>query len=375
MSAEEPDQESEATEAQLDPAVTPELFREWRSPRLGTANPERMNNPVWEWLIRSKLCAYIANQRLNGPDAMDAGPAWCFNRYGQSSTQLPDGRIVLIAGEHEDHYDPDFYIYNDVVVLHADGKSDIYGYPPEAFPPTDFHSATLVGNRIVIIGCLGYPADRKPEITPVFILNLESFIVSPVQTSGTAPGRLYEHEAILADEGDCILVRNGKLDCGEKVSLLVENIDDWKLHLMDWRWERLTERRWERWAVVRKDLKPNHLWQIGQAVWSQSVGWNKEYQQQIEELKQSLGAPPELNLRTTLFSPAIPHEPLPQKKDSHNVYRIKVEGVKVRYVEHHHSVQMTVEGELPPATIETLTADLTYKISALENAPAGLKQL
>ena len=26
------------------------LFHEWRSPRLGTANPERMNNPVWDEL-------------------------------------------------------------------------------------------------------------------------------------------------------------------------------------------------------------------------------------------------------------------------------------------------------------------------------------
>jgi hypothetical protein len=46
----------------LDPAVTPELFREWRSPRLGRSNPERVNNPVWEWLITTKLNAYSANQ-------------------------------------------------------------------------------------------------------------------------------------------------------------------------------------------------------------------------------------------------------------------------------------------------------------------------
>ena len=37
----------------LDPAVTPELFREWRSPRFGRSNPERLNNPV----LRDKLTA------------------------------------------------------------------------------------------------------------------------------------------------------------------------------------------------------------------------------------------------------------------------------------------------------------------------------
>jgi negative regulator of sigma E activity len=78
---------------------------------------------------------------------------------------------------------------------------------------------------------------------------------------------------------------------------------------------------------------------------------------------------------TKLFSPEIPHEVLPKKQDVYNVHRIKVEGVLVRYVENMHSVQMTVEGELPPATIEALASDLTYKLSALENAPVVLKQL
>ena len=35
-------------DVEVDPAVTPELYRQWRAPRRGGANPERMNNPVWE---------------------------------------------------------------------------------------------------------------------------------------------------------------------------------------------------------------------------------------------------------------------------------------------------------------------------------------
>jgi hypothetical protein len=99
-----------------DVSVTPELFTKWRSPRYGNANPERMNNPVWEWLVRCRVSAYWANEEFDGPSSFDAGPCWCFRRFGQSKTQLPDGRTVLIGGEHEDFYDPDFYIYNDVVV-------------------------------------------------------------------------------------------------------------------------------------------------------------------------------------------------------------------------------------------------------------------
>ena len=100
--------------------------------------------------------AYQATQLLGGPSALEAGPGWCFDRFGQSTTVLPDGREVLIAGEHEDYYDPDFFIYNDVVVRAPDGKVAIYGYSKEAFPPTDFHTATLLPDSIVLIGSLGY---------------------------------------------------------------------------------------------------------------------------------------------------------------------------------------------------------------------------
>lgn len=45
-----------------------QLFREWRSPRIGNSNPERLNNPVWEWLIHTRINAFEANQTLGGPD-------------------------------------------------------------------------------------------------------------------------------------------------------------------------------------------------------------------------------------------------------------------------------------------------------------------
>ena len=95
---------------------------------------------------RSRLDAYRANQVLQGPPSIDAGPMWCFERFGQSTTPL--GAVtVLIGGEHEDHYDPDFHIYNDLVVIAPGGGTEIYGYPRSVFPPTDFHSATPTDSR------------------------------------------------------------------------------------------------------------------------------------------------------------------------------------------------------------------------------------
>ncbi len=65
-------------------------------------------------------------------------------------------RLVQIAGKHEDFYDPDFYIDNDVIVHDTKGKFKIYSYPEEVFSPTDSHSATFPDRFIYIIGSIGY---------------------------------------------------------------------------------------------------------------------------------------------------------------------------------------------------------------------------
>ena len=161
--------DSGAARIEPGPDVTPELFRVWRSPRLGAQNPERLTNPVWDWLVRSRISAYASSQHfgIGGSE-----PGWSFARFGQSTTTLDDGRVVYIAGEHEDHYDPDFHIYNDVVIRHPDDRIEIFGYPRDAFPPTDFHSATVAGNKIILIGNLGYPNDRRPGTTQVVSIDL-----------------------------------------------------------------------------------------------------------------------------------------------------------------------------------------------------------
>lgn len=334
-----------------------------------------MNNPVWEWLIRSRLNAYQANERFNGPSASDAGPAWCFDRFGQSSTQLPDGRSVLIGGEHEDFYDSDFYIYNDVVVLHPNGMIDIFGYPRDIFPPTDFHSATLVGNRIIILGRLGYPEERQAGITSVALLDLQSFSVSKVATSGGPPGWLHGHNAALSQDQSSILVSQGLLDRCDGNGELVENIDEWGLRLQDWSWECLIERRWQRWAVRRRDRKPNRLWGVRQALFKRQVRWEKEFSREVEELTKALGAEPDLDLALELYQPDLPHEEIPKVESEYNVFRIRINGVVVRYVEDSHSVQVTIEGDLPQASAQTLVSDLVTKLSTLENAPYEANQL
>ena len=67
------------------------------------------------------------------------------------------------------------------------------------FPPTDFHTATLCGDEIIVIGNLGYGADRQPGSTQVMRLSLDNFSISRIETSGAMPGWISEHRARLDD--------------------------------------------------------------------------------------------------------------------------------------------------------------------------------
>jgi hypothetical protein len=179
-------------------------FRKAPSRRFGTRNPELMTEPFWDGMIRSGISAYQAGRLLGG--TRDDSPIWCANRFGQSITFLRDGRIVQIGGEHEDSYDEDFCIYNDVFVHQPDGAIHIFGYPQSLFPPTDFHTATLVGDQIYIVGSLGYRGTRKYGTTPVYRLDTASLQIEQVETQGTPPGWIYSHRATLPSNHEiCIL--------------------------------------------------------------------------------------------------------------------------------------------------------------------------
>jgi hypothetical protein len=357
------------------PEVTRE-FLEWRNPRYGRSNPERMDNPVWEWLVRSRLSAYYANENFKGPDPFDAGPGWCFNRFGQCRTTLPDGRIFLIAGEHEDAYDPDFHIYNDLVIRHPDGRIEIFGYPREIFPPTDFQSATLVDDDIVLIGCLGYPHQRKPGTTPVLILNSKSLAIASVTTNGTPPGWIYKHTAQFAPDRSCIIISGGmieRMDGGS--SQTVENIDKWRLHLDGWRWERMSEKNWPRWEFRRPDGKAFHLFWLEQATWAQQSHPRDKMEEILGKLEEATGARPNLSIYEARFRPPVAYESLPREEGEYRVTRIRVSGVVVRYVEDMHTIRLTIEGTLSRENEDQITGDLAQKLSALENEAVECKRL
>lgn len=205
--------------------------------RFGRENPEVMDIPFWREMVRAGISAYEAKAQFGDTDSME--PTWCYSRYGTSFTELPDGRFVQIGGEHEDFYDPDFCIYNDVVINERSGNLEIIGYPSEVFPPTDFHSATLIDGHIYIIGGLGYSGSRKFGITPIYRLDCRTWKMESLESFGNNPGWIYDHTATLS-EPRSLIISGGKV--GQEINgeeRHTDNLDRFCLNLSNMRWRRI----------------------------------------------------------------------------------------------------------------------------------------
>jgi hypothetical protein len=298
-----------------------------------------MQLEFWEWMIRGgenlpaqqegilgQLGQMMRDGKLkarNGPwRARDVfhipinredGPIWTFDRMGATHTELPDGRVVCIGGEHEDDYDPDFFIYNDVIVIGPSDQIAIYGYPIEVFQQTDFHTATLVDGRIIIVGCFGYPVDCRPGSTPVYVLDLEGYRITAMETSGQMPGWIFRHTAEI-DSAGIITIRRGQVhEMTGGQPRTRRNLEDFTLDIRSGIWRRLTNRNWRQYSICREDRE-----------------WF--------ELDQS----PE---GLTLLPRNIEHSIEPCEDD--RSVRIRVGGVPVSLTVSIDSIEVIVEGELP----------------------------
>ncbi len=364
------------------PEVTPKLFRRWQKARRGSVPAEDMTNPVWHWLFRGCVDPYHANERfksrlgkLIGRVDFPNEPGWAGCRLGQSRTELSDGRVFWIAGEHEDHYDPDFYIYNDVIIEQPSGELRIIGYPEEYFRPTDFHSATAIRDEaaILVIGNIGYPVDRRENMTPIYSLATDTLAITEVDSSGDQPGWIHKHQASLSDDGQSILIRGGDVLTSDG---FIENIDDWSLSLNDFRWTRLTEREWPRFQVSRKDRVGLHLFQYGMLKFYQQ--FPKMSDDDGDDLASELGGEPNLPAFLSLYVPKVKHEAIqkdPENDDDWQSARILVNGVVVRFSDDMDRLTITVEGDLEKSIVEEIATELEQKLSLVENAECQVKRI
>ena len=108
-------------------------------------------------------------------------------------------------------------------------------YPEAVFAPTDFHSATLVGDEVIVIGCLGYPAQRLTKRTPVYALHIHSLQMRELPCTGDMPGWIHNHRAERCGTHG-IEVHGGKRDAGGALQALDGR---WRLDLLSCHWQRL----------------------------------------------------------------------------------------------------------------------------------------
>ena len=320
--------------------ITPDVFKEQCKRRFGRTNPEQMRMAYWEWMIRSMRDPVFIREELGLDELRGSDPDWCFERYGRTRTRMPDGRMICIAGEHEDFYDPDFCIYNDVIVLlpeedRSDIKMDsctieIYGYPESIFPPTDHHSATVVENKIFIIGRLGYAGTRRENDTPIMALDLSNYRIEPVQARGQAPGWIYSHSAWYEPERHAIVIRGGKM-WREHANSEIPNDSVHRLHLEDMRWERIAEHEARRHFVIRCN-----------GFIRQDVEWKA-------------------------FRPTIPHEWIELDDRESPICQFMIDGVRITLDPWSTEIEVVMEGELSAVTRNLILSQLANHLREISD--------
>lgn len=112
-----------------------------------SANPEFRTSSYYSWVIANYNLP-VEIRTLYG-DA-ESGPVWTFNRMGMSLDVLQNGTRVYIGGHYGDMYEPDYHIYNDVVVITSGGDTVVCNYSTTVLAPICFHNTTVDETR----GCI-----------------------------------------------------------------------------------------------------------------------------------------------------------------------------------------------------------------------------
>lgn len=364
----------------------------------GKQNPTDFTNPFYQWVIKHDLNAHSIRKIIIDNDvsnnSFETLPFWSQERMGQSRTLLPDGRIILIAGEYEDYYDADFCIYNEVSVINTDGMIKVYSYPKTVFPATDFHTATLVGTadkqHIIIIGSLGYTDNRLYNHTPVYRLNIHDFTIQQVATRNSM-GWINHHHARLQDNR--IIITDGQLLIDD-IAPLLDNIDMWVLNLTTLIWKNVTQRHrnWQRFYVRRQDGNSLNLWEYKQldqylksdntAESSQGIAYiNDQIEYYSAVIEQCTNQSANSYLYHQLLIPPLDHRTCAHEEfsasssssnasDNANGYDhvLFIDEIKVGYKTADDScIQVFIEGKLSEDKLELLQQNLRHKLSKLEN--------
>ncbi len=337
--------------------------------QLATDNPTNLTNPYWQWIVACNLSPDNIEIIMNGDFSYYSQAFWGMERMGQTRTLLADGREIWIGGEFEDYYDPQFFIYNDVIVKHPNGDIEIYGYPLDIFPATDFHSATLIDNKIWLIGSLGYQEQRQYKQTQVFTLDIDTYQIQAVKTKNSM-GLIYKHTA---DYQDGKIVLSGGYKIQDKDAPIIEQINKWTLDLQTLTWKNCTNYQWQIFMIKRADNSYFSLWDFDNALFDKK--YNKDnFAIAVQKLEEKLGIAPNFELFANLYNVPLEHS-IDKSELEYNENAIFINEVRVRYVDNGRNICVYVEGNLPQNQLAILQEDLIDKLTILENSPCVIEKI
>lgn len=216
--------------------ITAEEFAHGRKIAFGSTNPEEIMTPYLRFAIRSRYQGYSLCSHCGSDEWGYLAPIWSAYRFGQSLTQLPDGRWVEIGGLHNDAHDT--AIFNDVI-LTTKGEPRLFRYPEADFPPIYCHAAVFIEDSIFIIGGKPWtppPADHETE---VYRLNLKSMAINKVNVSGPSPGYIFDHSAWLV-QGNKIQIFGGErrfISSEEQIPPEGRSNFEWQIDLERMAWD------------------------------------------------------------------------------------------------------------------------------------------
>ncbi len=176
-----------------------------------------------------------------------------------------------------------------------------------------------------------------------------------------------------SEDEKSIIVTKGKIYTG-KGQALKENVDDWKLSLDDWGWERLTGRNWTQFEIRRKDHGGLHLFLIRTALWNLKLGQEDQYQEMMSNMSELLGHHPDVKRIEDLYHFDMEHTDLHGDEEVYNLFYCDIDGVRVRFTEEQYSLQIVMEGRLSNEQESLIKGQLLDKVSTLVNSPCEVEE-
>ena len=103
--------------------------------------------------------------------------------------------------------------------------------------------------------------------------------------------------------------------------------------------------------------------------------WKEQLAQEMQRLEANLGRAPDLDSIRILYRPDDSVTELPRDENRHNVFRVLVDGIVVRFTEESHSIRVMVEGRLSTERLREIQESVRNKLSALDGAAWEIEEV